>query len=70
MLQNHPFNRVNIKSEILSYPPTADDINEIPYPPRKKLTTSTLFRSIETKCKSLELFIEATKNDLFNPNNI
>ena len=56
--------------EILAEPPTADNINAIPNPPRKKLTTSRLYRSKEIKCKSLELFIEAMENDLFNPSNI
>ena len=56
--------------EILAEPPTADNINVIPNPPRKKLTTSRLYRSKETKCKSLELFIEAMENGLFNPSNI
>ena len=56
--------------DILAEPPTADNINVIPNPPRKKSTTSRLYRSRETKCKSLELFIEAMENDLFNPSNI
>ena len=52
--------------EILAEPPTADNINVIPNPPRKKSATSRLYRSKETKCQSLELFIEAMENDLFN----
>ena len=56
--------------EILSEPPPAGNINVIPNPPRKKLITSRLFHSKQTKYKSLELFIEAMENDLFNPNNI
>ena len=31
---------------------------------------SRLFCSKETKCKGMELFIEAMENELFNPNNI
>ena len=31
---------------------------------------SRLFYSKETKCKGMELFIEALENKLFNPNNI
>ena len=31
---------------------------------------SRLFCSKETKCKGMELFIEALENKLFNPNNI
>ena len=61
---------ITLSQEILSEPPTADNINVIPNPPRKKLTTSRLFCSKETKCKCLQLFIEAMENDLFNPNNI
>ena len=56
--------------EILSEPPTTGNINVIPNPQRKKSATSTLFRSKETKCKSLELFIEVMENDLFNTCNI
>ena len=51
--------------EIFSQPSTPGNINVISNPPRKQTTTSRLFRSKETKCKSLE----ATKNDLFNPSN-
>ena len=54
----------------LSEPPTAGNVNVIQNPPRKKSTTSRLFRLKETKCMSLELFIEAMENDLFNPSNI
>ena len=61
---------ITLNQEILAEPPTADNINVIPNPPRKKSTTSTVYRSKETKCKSLELFIEAMENDLFNPSNI
>ena len=56
--------------EILSEPPTAGNINVIPNPQRKKSATSRLFCSKETKCKSLELFIEVMENDLFNTSNI
>ena len=38
--------------EILAEPTTADNINIIPNSPRKKSTTSTLYLSKETKCKS------------------
>ena len=61
---------ITSRQEFLSKPPTAGNFNVIPNGPRKKLTTSRLFRSKETKYKSLELFIEAMENDLFNPNNI
>ena len=54
---------------ILAEPPTADNINVIPNPPRKKSITSRLYHSKETKCKSLKLF-EAMENDLFKPSNI
>ena len=54
---------------ILAEPPTADNINVIPNPPRKKSMTSRLYHSKETKCKSLKLF-EAMENDLFKPSNI
>ena len=56
--------------EIFSQPLTAGNINVISNPPRKQTTTPRLFCSKETKCKSLELFIEETENDLFNPSNI
>ena len=61
---------ITSSQEILSETPTAGSVNVIPNPPRKKLITSRLFHSKETKCKSLELFIEAMENDLFKPNNI
>ena len=70
MLQSDSFHRDNIDQEILAEPTTADSINRIPNPPRKKSTTSRLYLSKETKCESLELFIEAMENDLFNPSNI
>ena len=60
---------ITSRQEFLLQPPTAGNINVIPNPPRKKLATSRLFRSKETKGKSLELFIEAMENELFNPNN-
>ena len=60
---------ITSNQEILAEPPTADNINVIPNPPRKK-STSRLYHSKETNCKSLELFIEAMENDLFNPSNI
>ena len=55
---------------ILAEPGTTDNINSIPNPQRKKSTTSRLYRSKQTKSKSLELFIEAVENDLFNPSNL
>ena len=61
---------ITSNQDILAEPPTADNINVIPNPPRKKSTTSRLYRSRERRCKSLELFIEAMENDLFNPSNI
>ena len=61
---------ITSNQEILTEPGTADNINLIPNPPRKKSTTSKLYRSKQTKCKSLELLIEAMKNDLFNPSNL
>ena len=61
---------VTSNEEILLESPTADNIKEIRNPLRKTLTTSRLFRSKETKCKSLEIFIEAMENDIFNINNI
>ena len=61
---------ITLNQEILAEPPTADNINVIPNPPKKKSTTSRLYRSREKKCKSLELFIEAMENGLFNPSNI
>ena len=61
---------ITSNQEILTEPGTADNINLIPNPPRKKSTTSKLYRSKQTKCKSLELFIEAMEKDLFNPSNI
>ena len=61
---------ISLSLETLSEPATADNINVIPNPPRKKSTTSGLCFSKEPKCKSLELFIEAMENDLFNPINI
>ena len=60
---------ITSNQEVLAEPPTADNINVIPNPPRKK-STSRLYHSKETNCKSLELFIEAMENDLFNPSNI
>ena len=59
---------ITSRQEFLSQPPTAGNINVIPNPPRKKLATSRLFRSKETKGKSLEQ-IETMENELFNPNN-
>ena len=50
---------ITSSQEILSEPPTAGNINVIENPPGKKSTTSRLFRLKETKCKSLEFFIEA-----------
>ena len=61
---------ITSNQEILAEPPTADNINVIPNPPRKKSTKSRLHRSKETKCTNLELLIEAMENDLFNPSNI
>ena len=61
---------ITSNQEILAEPPTADNINVIPNPPRKKSATSRLYRSKETKCKSLELSIDAIENDLFNPSYI
>ena len=61
---------VTSNQEILLEPPTADNINEIANPPRKKLRTSRLFRSKETKYRSLKLFIEGMEKDLFSSNNI
>ena len=61
---------ITLNQEILSEPHTAGNINVIPNPPKKKSTTSRLYCLKETKCKSLELFIEAMENDLFNPRNI
>ena len=61
---------ITSNQDILAELPTADNINVIPNPTRKKSTTSRLYRSKETKCKSLELFIKAMENDLFNPSNI
>ena len=61
---------ITSSQEILSEPPTAGNINAIPNPPRKKFTTSILFCSKETKCRSLELFIEVIEKDLLNSNNI
>ena len=60
---------ITSNQEILAEPPTADNINVIPNPPRKKSITSRLYHSKETKCKSLKLF-EAMENDLFKPSNI
>ena len=65
----HSFGITSIPDN-LSEPPTADNVNVIQNPPRKKSTTFRLFWSKETKCKSLELFIEAIENDLFNPSKI
>ena len=70
MLQSDSFPIDNIESRNLSEPPTAGNINVIENPPRKKSTTSRLFRLKETKCKSLEFFIQTMQNDLFNPSNI
>ena len=61
---------ITSSQEILSETPTAGNINIIPNPPRKNLTTSKLSRSKEAKCKSAEIFIEAMKNDLSNPSYI
>ena len=61
---------ITSNQEILTEPGTADNINLIPNPRRKKSTTSRLYRSKQTKCTSLELFIEAMENDLFNPSNV
>ena len=57
---------ITSNQEILAESPIADNINIIPNQPRKKSATSRLYRSKEAKCKSLELFIEAMENDLFN----
>ena len=43
---------ITSRQEFLSQPPTAGNINVIPNPPRKKLRTSRLFRSKETKGKN------------------
>ena len=60
---------ITSNQKVLSESPTAGNINVIPNPPRKKSTASRLYHSKETKCKSLELFMEAMKNDLFNHGN-
>ena len=65
----HPL-EITSSQENLSEPSTAGNVNVIQNPPMKKSTTSRLFSLKETKCKSLELFIEAMENDLFNPTNI
>lgn len=41
---NHSI-EVTSNEEVLSHPPSADNINEISNPPRKTLATSRLFRS-------------------------
>ena len=58
---------ITSNQEFLAESPTADNINVIPNPHRKKSATSRLYHSKEAKCKSSELFIEATENNLFNP---
>ena len=65
----HPL-EITSSQENLSEPPTGGNVNVIQNPPREKSTASRLFPLKETKCKSLELFIEAMENDLFNPTNI
>ena len=64
---NHSI-EVTSNEEVLSHPPSADNINEISNPPRKTLATSRLFRS--KKKQNAKAFIEAVENDLFNPTNI
>ena len=59
-----------MNQEILAEPLTADNVNVIRNPPREKPTMSKLYHSKETKCKNLELFIEAMENDSLNPTNI
>ena len=41
---NHSI-EITSNEELLSHPPSADNINEISNPPRKTLATSRLFRS-------------------------
>ena len=54
---NHSI-EVTSNEEVLSHPPSADNINEISNPPRKTLATSRLFRSKkkqQAKAKNLLL---------------
>ena len=62
--------KITSSQDNLSEPPSVDNVNVIQNPLRKKSTTSRLFWLKETKCKTLQLFIEAMENDLFNPSNI
>ena len=57
---------ITSNQEVLAESPTADNINVIPNPLKKKSATSRLYCSKETKCKILKLFIEAMENGLFN----
>ena len=49
-LQSDSFHKITSSQENLSEPSNAGSINVIPNPPRKKSTTSRLFRSKETNC--------------------